>query len=384
MKKKLTLFCVLISIFFGVQSGLAQTALMNEIYSRGIVTAPDWIEIYNPTAANIDLTGYKIYDSGGQAGTKPKKDLPAGTIIPPYGFFVMVTDDTTASGFGLSSGGEKVWLENASGTIIDTITFPAMATDQTYGRYPDGSAYMKLTKKLTRGYANAYIKINEAYSRGVVTDPDWVEIYNLSPDAVDLTGYKIYDSGGQAGTKPKKEIPAGTIIPANGFFVIVTDDTTASGFGLSSGGEKVWLDDSAGVLCDSMAFTAMTEVQSYGRYPDGTANMQILPVITRGTANSITGIFDNDGLINSFSLGQNYPNPFNPSTSISFTIPSTGFVSLKVYNVLGKEVATIINGMKNSGSYTVQFDAHGLSSGIYFYQLNAGNLTATKKFVVTK
>ncbi len=96
---------------------------INEVYSRGNVGNEDWIEIFNPSSAPKDISGYKIYDSGGQAGSKPKKEFPQGTIIPAGGILVIVVDDTLDSGFGLSSSGETVWLENAASSIIDSIIF---------------------------------------------------------------------------------------------------------------------------------------------------------------------------------------------------------------------------------------------------------------------
>ena len=85
-----------------------------------------------------------------------------------------------------------------------------------------------------------------------------------------------------------------------------------------------------------------------------------------------------------FSLGQNYPNPFNPSTTINYSIPEFSFVTLKVYDVLGSEVATLVNEDKSVGSYEVEFDATGLPSGIYFYKLQAGSFVETKKMVLMK
>jgi hypothetical protein len=85
-----------------------------------------------------------------------------------------------------------------------------------------------------------------------------------------------------------------------------------------------------------------------------------------------------------YSLSQNYPNPFNPVTKIDFSIPKNGTVTLKIYDLLGKEVVTLINKEMNSGSYTVNFDASKLSSGTYFYKLTSGNFSETKKMLMIK
>ena len=83
-------------------------------------------------------------------------------------------------------------------------------------------------------------------------------------------------------------------------------------------------------------------------------------------------------------MKQNYPNPFNPNTTISFTVPYQSKVTLKVYNILGSEVATLVNESKPAGSYNVTFNAGQLSSGVYFYQLTAGSFVSTKKLILLK
>jgi hypothetical protein len=99
----------------------------------------------------------------------------------------------------------------------------------------------------------------------------------------------------------------------------------------------------------------------------------------------VTSVEDRNGqLPEAFSLLQNYPNPFNPSTTIRFSLPSSGFTSLKVYDVLGKEVATLVNGMRKAGMNSVQFNAPYSPSGIYFYTLQSGSFTETKKMVLVK
>jgi hypothetical protein len=86
----------------------------------------------------------------------------------------------------------------------------------------------------------------------------------------------------------------------------------------------------------------------------------------------------------SFVLNQNYPNPFNPTTNISFSLPETANTTLKVYNAIGAEVATLVNGQMQAGVHHVSFEATDLPSGIYYYSLQQNNFTATKKCVVLK
>jgi len=85
-----------------------------------------------------------------------------------------------------------------------------------------------------------------------------------------------------------------------------------------------------------------------------------------------------------FYLTQNYPNPFNPLTKVNYQIPELSFATLRVYNVLGNEIATLVNEEKPIGSYEVEFNATGLPSGIYFYRLKAGSFFETKKMVLMK
>ena len=94
-----------------------------------------------------------------------------------------------------------------------------------------------------------------------------------------------------------------------------------------------------------------------------------------------------DQLPTEFILSQNYPNPCNPTTTIQYQISKSGVVSLKIYDVLGNEVATLVNEEKQPGSYEVEFQSRSsqqLASGIYFYQLRAGEFVQTKKMVLTK
>ncbi len=103
------------------------------------------------------------------------------------------------------------------------------------------------------------------------------------------------------------------------------------------------------------------------------------------TGNSpVTGVAPVTGVPTSFEVAQNYPNPFNPTTTISFTLPHAGYVSLKVYNVLGQEVASLMDGYKAAQTYRVEFNASSLASGVYFYKVTFDNASVAKKMVLMK
>ncbi len=98
----------------------------------------------------------------------------------------------------------------------------------------------------------------------------------------------------------------------------------------------------------------------------------------------VNGINDEIDEVNSFNLSQNFPNPFNPTTSIQYSIPHRGWVTIKVYDAMGKEIAILVNEEKQSGNFVKTYDASFLSSGVYFYRIQVGNFTASKKMIVLK
>ena len=106
---------------------------------------------------------------------------------------------------------------------------------------------------------------------------------------------------------------------------------------------------------------------------------------------SDVGIGNNIEEIGNYFLSQNYPNPFNPSTKINFVLPIQGFVTLKVFDAMGREIQTIVNKNLNAGSYSAEFNGEGLSSGVYFYKLEVrssnssiGKFTDVKRMVLLK
>jgi predicted acyl esterase len=113
-----------------------------------------------------------------------------------------------------------------------------------------------------------------------------------------------------------------------------------------------------------------------------------LPIINTSAAPNMSVFAEEESIINNephkFSLSQNYPNPFNPSTMIEYTIAKNEQVQLKVFDLLGREVATLVNNMQVPGSYNVNFNAQNLSSGIYFYRISTASFTDVKRMVLVK
>jgi ligand-binding sensor domain-containing protein len=152
---------------------------------------------------------------------------------------------------------------------------------------------------------------------------------------------------------------------------------------------------------DGGVFLSTNNGTSWSTVDSGLTNTNVLSLAVNGTnlfvgtwgngvwvrplSEMVTAVENNHNNIpNHFELKQNYPNPFNPSTTLSFVIGHSSFVDLKVYDVLGREVATLVNEEKPAGNYQVKFNAANLPSGIYIYKLQAGSLTETKKMILLK
>jgi hypothetical protein len=117
---------------------------------------------------------------------------------------------------------------------------------------------------------------------------------------------------------------------------------------------------------------------------NGYEQMIARQVILSGVTDNTSAVKSNLTIPGQFILYQNYPNPFNPSTVIKFEIPYKSFVNLKIYDVLGRTVKTLVSEEKPAGDYSIVFNATGFSNGVYFYKLRAGNYTQVRKMVLLK
>lgn len=201
---------------------------------------------------------------------------------------------------------------------------------------------------------------------------------------------------------------AGTSRPISGSFVESdgTDNTTANSYAAFYANSVNGLNGAFGIVVpntlpngirriERRALTSgavvATATDVDGIWPSGASTVNPLggtkEIVLTGTDVSLTtGVrqTENTNIPKQFALSQNHPNPFNPTTSINFQLPSASHVQLKVFDVLGREVATLVNEMKAAGSHTVHFNASALNSGIYFYKITAGEFTKTLRMLLTK
>ena len=187
--------------------------------------------------------------------------------------------------------------------------------------------------------------------------------------------------------------------------IIVWEDERAGGSSrnvyaqrVSSSGALQWtangvaISTAAGYKSFSMILPVGTGdgIIAWGDERSGSDNRNVYAQRINGNG-TLTSVLRSAEIPSSFMLEQNYPNPFNPTTTIRFQMPEVGGrtsevsrVTLKVFDVLGREVATLVNENLHAGSYEVTFDANSLSSGVYFYKLQAGSVSSTKQMLLLK
>jgi photosystem II stability/assembly factor-like uncharacterized protein len=169
------------------------------------------------------------------------------------------------------------------------------------------------------------------------------------------------------------------INPNNGWAVgSKTTVPRSVGLYFTSNGGTTWSNEASLAVFDTMRALQDVSISPSGYAWIGGGSSAIY------TNSPLVGINDKMENLNSFSLYQNYPNPFNPTTKIQWSVSTAGFQSLRVFDILGREIATIVNEYKPAGSYEVEFDASRLTSGVYFYQLKSGNYFDVKKMVLLR
>lgn len=238
---------------------------------------------------------------------------------------------------------------------------------------------------------------------------DWIELYNGDAETVDVSGWQFKDSD----DNNIFVIPAGTVIPADDFLVLCHDSTAFKSFfgesihpvgnfdfNISNGGEILRIYDAGGRLVDSLAFD---DEEPWPVEADGNgATLELknpeldnsiaaswgasIGYGSPGEPNGIWVKLEQDGeiLMSSFKLFNNYPNPFNNTTMLSFQLPEPSQVKIRIFNIRGQQVWLTNTGKLMPGQHHVHWNASNLTSGVYFYTIEAGRYSASGKCLLIK
>ena len=343
----------------------------------------DYIEIHNFGTAAADIGGYIITDEIGNYDDYYK--IPTGndsTIIEPGGFLLLWADKDSEQGvlhveIKLSVAGEQIGLfMEDSITVIDTLTFAEQFDDIAYGRYPDGSGSWHFMHPSPDTANTAYNVIPAAFSLSEPSNNTQITIdeSNVNTGSITFTWGASSDANGDSLYYLMRA--ASAEIGDHGL------DTNATSI------DVAYLD-----IIEDMSENNVTAA-TLGwtvHVTDGidTVEADNAPFsITIDGANALSAYLE--GLIpDEFALHQNYPNPFNPVTTLRYDLPETDFVNITIYDMLGREVKTLINQTQDAGYRSVIWDATNdygkpVSAGIYLYQIQAGEYISTKKMVLLK
>ncbi|SMO78950.1 CotH kinase family protein [Gracilimonas mengyeensis] len=255
------------------------------------------------------------------------------------------------------------------------------------------------------------IVINEImYNAPDEEDPeDWIELYNPNDFAMNIGGWTIKDDDDEH----TFILPENTLIAETGYLVISqnlgafqeiygsrNNVIGSMDFGLGGGGDQVRVYDQNGILVDSLEYTdeapwpleadgggyslELTDPSSDNALAENWA-ASVKAGGTPGSENRIATSSEEElALPSAIALEQNYPNPFNPNTNITYHLKENSLVSLDVFDVLGRKVATLVNGRQSAGTHHASFDAGNLASGVYMYRLQAGETVLIKKMLLAK
>ncbi len=397
--------------------------VISEVYggggNAGATYKNDFIEIYNPSASTVDLTGWSVQYASGTSDSWNVTELTGS--IPAYSFYLvqeaagsggtvdLPTPDATGSlNLGGSSG--KIALVNSITPLADA--------------NPSASAYIDL---VGYGSANGYegsepmpsLSNTQSAERRARSSSTASSMAPGGEDEAFGNGYDTDDNGTdfvkQDAVTPQNssmsETPPDVSLPVTmrGLTATVENGKVLLAFSTASeidiaGFNVLRADELDGPFLVISSYVTNPSLKASG---DGASSAQYSFVDSKVKSGqtyyykieavNVSGNTEKAGEIlgvqveqpESFMLFQNYPNPFNPSTVIRFNVPGSGFVSLKLYDVLGRVVKTLVNGVKNSGSYEIEFNAADLPGGLYFCEMrveSAGalNYSAIRKMVLLK
>jgi len=335
----------------------------------------DWIELYNTGSETVDLSGYFLSDDDDEPGAW---SFPEGTTIDPDGYLIIWADgdedqDGLHASFKLSGGGESVIFSDRDTIVLDKVVYSDQEDDVSFGRFPNGTGVFQFmmptfNAENVSGRGRSGLVINElmASNDNTVADQDgdfddWIEIYNNSEEAIDLSGYLLSDDAGELG---QWAFPEGTSIGPVSYLIIWADDEPEQDglhatFKLSSGGEILYLSDSDTTLIDVVEFPALDADATYGRFPNGTGPFEIMEPSFSAENMQTTSILQvSPDLVNL----QLFPNPVAASLQIQTDLLMT---RVEIYTVTGSLVLSEY--VQQADQYTV--DTETWDAGNYLVRI---------------
>jgi hypothetical protein len=327
---------------------------------------------YSPYAADTVSAGAVVTVSG--TITADTSDIylngnPASTVGGTYGWY-MQTGNSPWSGIWIVGDSTMYKLHHGdsvsvTGTVEEWYSFGQRVTTRISGIHAPvllatGRTIPAPVSKTTNTFASFVAHGNsgaEPYA-GMLVKFTKVKVTNLAPYFSDPTWYEIGDSAGNNTVWVHRD-------GKNSYTNIAADTATHPTWKVLKVGDKI------STLTGIIHFS----VNRYKFVPRTDADFGIIT--------GISGPIEGPVPVK-YALDQNYPNPFNPSTVIQYRMAAAGFVSLKVYNVLGQEVRTLVDGMQAAGNYSVRFEGASLSTGVYFYRLQAGSFVTVRKMLMLK
>ena len=302
---------------------------------------------------------------GGFIGSYTMKGFDSNTVLPDLSAFnTIILQETSFDAavcryLGVGARNQiKTWL--ASGTASSKKSLISIGADQSYNYQRTGSG--GIDQEFSQTYGKYTYRLDNAMATAPVIEGVTIDVGNQRAMSTAPPGGSYW--------------PDGVSVVAGGSSVLYRylNHTIA--------------DTVAGVGNVQPGYVVATTFQDPRYFTGGFSNVfSALVGWVRANGGLITGTGNNNTSLtipDNYNLSQNYPNPFNPSTKINYTIPKSGVVSLKVYDMLGKEVASLVNDVVNAGSHEVLFNASNLSSGTYFYRIQVGDFVATKKMSLLK
>jgi hypothetical protein len=324
-----------LGIFIYTQTGMALLQPPISLYVAPFVQ----------TLANKDLTLYRQYQS-------PSRRRIVGT--KNAGLYFTDDDATWTEGIGIPAGASK----NIRGFMCQDITVLALAGTE-------NGAFISTDR------GNSWTAANTGLSGNALKINNMFSIFALTSNGLYLTSLTAFTSWT-------------TAVPTGDFRACASDLISGKYYFFGNNvGTSIDLNTSqiATIPLGGISGGVITSALLYGT--DIFVGTETGGVF-RAQLSVLTGVNERNELPNDFNLSQNYPNPFNPTTTISFRLPSKSYVSLKVFDALGREVSILVSKELTAGKYSEQWNPGSLPSGMYFYRLQAGNYSETRKLVLLK